>query len=294
VPELPEVESVRRGLQPWVVGRQVRSVEVLHPRVVRRHVAGPADFARRLRGATLGEIGRRGKYLWFCTDGEDVVVAHLGMSGQFRVVSAGTPDDQHLRLRLRFVDDDHEVRFVDQRTFGGLALDTLTSDGIPESVSHLATDPFDPSYRVEDTARAMRRRRTQVKRALLDQTVVSGIGNIYADEALWAASLHGARPTERLTQRQAVAVLTAAHEVMERALAVGGTSFDQLYVGVNGEGGYFARQLHAYGREGLPCDRCGTPLRAEAFANRRSTWCPRCQPPPRRLRQMGDLHVTIS
>jgi len=294
VPELPEVESVRRGLQPWVAGRQVESVEVLHPRVVRRHLAGPADFVHRLRGATCGGIGRRGKYLWLTTDRDDVVVAHLGMSGQFRVATTGTLDDPHLRLRLRFVDDDHEVRFVDQRTFGGLALDSLTPDGIPASLRHLAPDPFDPDYQVADAARAMRRRHTQVKRALLDQTLVSGIGNIYADEALWAVSLHGTRPTDRLTQRQAVAVLAAAQEVMHQALAAGGTSFDALYVGVTGEGGYFARELHAYGRAGLPCDRCGTPLRAEAFANRRSTSCPRCQPAPRRLRQMGDPDVTNS
>ena len=292
MPELPEVESVRRGLVPHVVGRTVDDVEVLHPRAVRRHAAGPADLTRRLCGATFGEPARRGKYLWLpaATPGDPslVVVAHLGMSGQFRVADRDVPDDVHLRVRLTFDDDGPELRFVDQRTFGGLALDAAGPDGVPSSVAHIARDPFEAGYDEAAVARAMRRRRTEVKRALLDQTLVSGIGNIYADEALWRARLHPRRPTERLSQRDAVAVLACAREVMAEALAAGGTSFDALYVNVNGESGYFARDLHAYGREGEPCDRCGTPLRREAFANRSSTFCPRCQPPPRRTRTAAD------
>jgi formamidopyrimidine-DNA glycosylase len=286
VPELPEVESVRRGLAPHLVGRTVRDVEVLHPRAVRRHVAGAADLTRRLRGTTFGEPARRGKYLWLPAGSADddalVVVAHLGMSGQFRVADPGTPDELHLRVRVTFDDGGRELRFVDQRTFGGLALDAVGPDGVPSTVAHIARDPFEPGYDEAAAARAVRRRRTEVKRALLDQTLVSGVGNIYADEALWRARLHPRRATERLTQRQAVTVLGAAREVMGEALAVGGTSFDALYVDVNGESGYFARDLHAYGREGEPCDRCGTPLRRESFTNRSSTFCPRCQRPPRR------------
>jgi len=127
----------------------------------------------------------------------------------------------------------------------------------------------------------LRRRRTGVKRALLDQTLVSGIGNIYADEALWRARLHGERPTDRLTRQQARHVLSAAAEVMRESLGHGGTSFDALYVNVNGQGGYFERSLAAYGRAGQPCDRCGTPIVRQAFMNRSSYSCPHCQPAPR-------------
>jgi formamidopyrimidine-DNA glycosylase len=285
VPELPEVESVRRGLAPHVAGRTVADVEVLHPRAVRRHVPGAADLAHRLRGAELGEPRRRGKFLWLpaAVDAEpsQVLVAHLGMSGQFRVVEATVPDEPHLRVRLTFDDDGPQLRFVDQRTFGGLALDVAGDDGVPSSVAHIARDPFEGGYDEAQVARAMRRRRTEVKRALLDQTLVSGVGNIYADEALWRARLHPRRPTERLTQRDAVGVLAAAREVMAEALAAGGTSFDALYVNVNGESGYFGRGLAVYGRTGLPCRRCGTPIVRERFTNRSSHLCPTCQRPPR-------------
>jgi formamidopyrimidine-DNA glycosylase len=281
VPELPEVESVRRGLAPQVAGRTVAAVQVRHPRSVRRHAAGGRDLERRLEGATFGEPRRRGKYLWLPTDRDDVMVAHLGMSGQFRVCPVGWPDEAHLRVRWQFRDEGPELRFVDQRTFGGVSVEPTDPDGVPVSVSHIARDPFDPDYDAEATGRRLRRRRTEVKRALLDQTLVSGIGNIYADESLWRARLHYARHTDRLSRREASGLLAAAHDVMAEALQVGGTSFDALYVGVNGESGYFARDLQAYGREGEPCDRCGAPIRREAFTNRSSFFCPVCQRRPR-------------
>jgi formamidopyrimidine-DNA glycosylase len=288
VPELPEVEVVRRGLVEHVAGRFVSAAEVLHPRSTRRHVAGSADFADRLVGRRLAEPARRGKYLWLPLDdasadaaGEAVVV-HLGMSGQLLVQPPGTPDEKHLRVRLQFADGGPELRFVDQRTFGGLALVPAGADGLPEPVAHIARDPLDPAFDELDVARRMRSRYTGLKRALLDQTLVSGIGNIYADEALWRARLHYARPTERLTRAQALLVLGAAREVMVEALGQGGTSFDALYVNVNGQSGYFDRSLHAYGQAGRPCDRCGTPIRRAAFMNRSSFWCPTCQPAPRR------------
>jgi formamidopyrimidine-DNA glycosylase len=259
----------------------VSEVEVLAARSVRRHVGGASDLQARLRGATLGEPARRGKYLWVPTDNGDVLVAHLGMSGQFRLADPGVPDERHLRVRLRFADGP-ELRFVDQRTFGGLAVEPGGPAGVPAAVQHIALDPFDAHYDVAAVARRLRRRRTQVKRALLDQTLVSGIGNIYADEALWKARLHPTRLAARLTQAQARSVLEAAAEVMTRALAAGGTSFDALYVNVNGDSGYFARELSAYGREGEPCPRCGRPLNREAFMNRSSFVCRTCQTPPRR------------
>ena len=283
MPELPEVEVVRRGLERHVVGRTVSAVEVHHPRAVRRHLAGPADLSTRLAGRTLVAARRRGKYLWLPLDSGDAVLAHLGMSGQLLVQRADAPDETHLRVRLAFADGGPELRFVDQRTFGGLSLEADAAD-LPPSLAHIARDPLDPGYDLPATVAALRRRRTGLKRALLDQTLVSGIGNIYADEALWQARLHWARPTDELSRRDGVAVLEAAAAVMAAALGEGGTSFDRLYVDVNGRSGYFDRSLHAYGQGGRPCARCGRPIVRESFMNRSSYRCPRCQRTPRRPR----------
>lgn len=226
MPELPEVEVVRLGLAEHVAGRTISAVEVRHPRAVRRHVAGELDFAARLAGRELRAARRRGKYLWLELAGpgdeasDQAVLAHLGMSGQLRLQPQGTADDTHLRVRFRFTDGDPELRFVDQRTFGGLSVQDLV-DGVPAPVAHIARDPLDPAFDVEAVVSALRRRRTGLKRALLDQTLVSGIGNIYADEALWRARLHWARPTAALTRPQARTVLAAAAEVMTEALAAG-------------------------------------------------------------------------
>ncbi|GAA1271525.1 bifunctional DNA-formamidopyrimidine glycosylase/DNA-(apurinic or apyrimidinic site) lyase [Kitasatospora nipponensis] len=285
MPELPEVEVVRRGLARWVSGRTVARAQVLHPRAVRRHGAGPGDFADRLAGATLGEAHRRGKYLWLPMPGTGcALIGHLGMSGQLLVQDPATDDEVHLRVRLSFTDGGRELRFVDQRTFGGLAVEPA-EDGDPEStpcsLAHIARDPLDPRFDDEAFYAALRARRTTVKRALLDQTLISGVGNIYADEALWRSKLHYERPTATLTRPLAATLLTNARDVMNAALAVGGTSFDSLYVNVNGESGYFSRSLDAYGREGEPCYRCATAIRRAAWMNRSSYYCPRCQRVPR-------------
>ena len=277
MPELPEVEVVRRGLEAHVAGRVIASVEVLHPRAIRRHLPGASDFSARLAGRTMVAARRRGKYLWVELGTELALLAHLGMSGQLLVQPEGVPDEKHLRVRVRFADGGPELRFVDQRTFGGLAVTELTEDALPEPVAHIARDPMDPLFDQDAVVRALRRKRTEVKRALLDQTLVSGIGNIYADEALWRSRLHWARPTDRLTSAHARTVLSAATDVMNEALGQGGTSFDALYVNVNGESGYFDRSLDVYGQEGLPCSRCGTPIRREPFMNRSSFSCPKCQ-----------------
>ena len=289
MPELPEVEVVRRGLDRWVSGRTVAAVEVRHPRAVRRHVAGARDFESRLSGRSLSAVHRRGKYLWISLDGAapdrlaggEAVLAHLGMSGQLLVRPAEAPAEVHLRVRVTFRDGGPELRFVDQRTFGGLALVDTDASGLPVPVAHLARDPLDPLFDEPAFLLALRRRRTGLKRALLDQTLVSGIGNIYADEALWRARLHYARATESLPRVQAVAALAAARAVMVEALDRGGTSFDSLYVDVNGQSGYFDRELAVYGRTGLPCRRCGALVVREPFMNRSSFRCPRCQPRPR-------------
>jgi formamidopyrimidine-DNA glycosylase len=280
VPELPEVEVVRVGLDAHVTGRTIAAVEVLHPRAIRRHLPGASDFSARLAGRVVSGVRRRGKYLWLELSEELALIAHLGMSGQLLVQPEGAPDEKHLRVRFRFTDDGPELRFVDQRTFGGFLVDELVPVEealLPAAVSHIGRDPMDPAFSLPAAVTALRRKRTELKRALLDQTLVSGIGNIYADEALWRARLHWTRPTDRLSAVKAREVLTAATEVMRAALGQGGTSFDALYVNVNGQSGYFDRSLAAYGQEGLPCPRCGTAVRREPFMNRSSYFCPRCQ-----------------
>jgi formamidopyrimidine-DNA glycosylase len=281
VPELPEVEVVRLGLAEHITGRRVAAVEVRHPRSVRRHVAGALDFAARLRGRQIRAARRRGKYLWLELGGGQALLAHLGMSGQMRIQPPGAADETHLRVRMRFADGGPELRFIDQRTFGGLSVEDVVA-GLPTPVAHIARDPMDPYFDRDAVVAGIRRRRTGLKRALLDQTLVSGIGNIYADEALWRARLHGAYPTATLTAAQGHALLRAVTEVITEALAAGGTSFDALYVNINGASGYFDRSLVAYGQAGQPCPRCGTAIRRESFMNRSSYTCPQCQPPPPR------------
>ena len=307
MPELPEVEVVRRGLARWVAHRTVADAEVLHPRAVRRHTPGADDFTHRLKGRRIGTPMRRGKYLWLpLEDTTFAVLAHLGMSGQLLVKPADSPDEKHLRIRIRFTDTGApgipqqgaapagapatapvpetagtELRFVDQRTFGGLSLHDTTPDGLPDVIAHIARDPLDPLFDEDAFHRALRRRRSTIKRALLDQTLISGVGNIYADEALWRAQLHFDRPTATFTRPRTAELLRHVRDVMTAALHAGGTSFDRLYVHVNGESGYFERSLDAYGRESQPCRRCATPLRRSAWMNRSSYFCPRCQRPPR-------------
>jgi formamidopyrimidine-DNA glycosylase len=285
VPELPEVEVVRRGLADHVVGRRVVRATITGDRVARRHVPGPVDLAARLTDVLITAARRRGKYLWLELDGEEALIVHLGMSGQLLVEPAEAPLEKHCHARFDFADGDPQLRFVDQRTFGGLALADLGAEGIPVSVAHIAPDPFEATYDQRAVVLAMKRRESAVKRALLDQSLVSGIGNIYADEALWRAQVHGERLCSSLTKPTLHRVLDHAREVMTEALGQGGTSFDELYVNVNGASGYFDRSLHAYGREGTPCDRCGAPMRREQFMNRSSYSCPRCQPRPRRPRR---------
>src|SRR5271166_3448303 len=291
MPELPEVEVVRRGLQAHVVGKTITAVRVHHPRAVRRHDAGPADLTARLLGARISGTDRRGKYLWLLLDTQDqtpgqgpdtALVVHLGMSGQ--MLLGAVPRADHVRISA-LLDDGTVLSFADQRTFGGwLLADLVTVDGsvVPVPVAHLERDPLDPRFDADAVVEVLRRKQSELKRQLLDQQVVSGIGNIYADEALWRAKVHGARIAARLSRPRLAAVLDAAADVMRDALAKGGTSFDSLYVNVNGESGYFDRSLDAYGREGESCRRCGAVMRREKFMNRSSFYCPKCQPRPRR------------
>jgi formamidopyrimidine-DNA glycosylase len=282
MPELPEVETVRRGLDRHVVGRTIDTVRVLHPRAIRRHPAGAVDFEAALTGRRPEAARRRGKYLWLSV-GEDALLAHLGMSGQLLVGEPDRPLSPHVRIRFTFADSGPDLRFTDQRTFGHMC---LAPDGaeLPGPIAHIAPDPFEPGFDPAALAGRLRARRTGLKRALLDQSLVSGIGNIYADEALWRAGLHWARPTETLNRTEVARLIAAVREVLGEALAAGGTTFDSLYVNVNGESGYFDRSLAVYGREGEPCRRCGSPVRRDPFMNRSAYSCPHCQPRPRRAR----------
>lgn len=278
MPELPEVEVVRRGADHWFTGRRIAAVEVSNPRAIRRHVPGEADFIGQLSGATVTGTKRRGKYFWFTLDSGDVLVVHLGMSGQLLVQQPTDDTNRHLRVRVTFDDARDELWFVDQRTFGGMFLDEVADEeAIPTTLAHIAPDPLSAEFDRRATVRRMRRKQSPVKAVLLDQSVVSGIGNIYADESLWRARLHWQRPAASISPARLREVLDHSREVMVEALAAGGTSFDSLYVNVNGSSGYFSRSLAAYGREGQPCRRCGSLMLREQFANRSSFRCPRCQ-----------------
>jgi formamidopyrimidine-DNA glycosylase len=283
MPELPEVEVVRVGLETHVLDRAITAVEVLHPRPVRRHLAGPDDFAARLTGRTFTAAHRRGKYLWLALDNGDALLGHLGMSGQMLVQPPGAPDERNLRVRFSLAGPDHpdvELRFVDQRMFGGLSISDGGAD-LPPEIAHIARDPLDAGFDDEAFVRRVRRSQSGIKRLLLNQAIISGVGNIYADEGLWLARLHGERLGSRLRRADVLRVLSGCREVMLSALGQGGTSFDALYVNVNGQSGYFDRSLEVYGRESEPCSRCGTPIRRITFMNRSSYFCPVCQPAPR-------------
>jgi formamidopyrimidine-DNA glycosylase len=290
MPELPEVETVRAGIERHVVGRTVSSAAVLNPRAVRRDPAGPDGFAAGMADRTFLRAERRGKYLWFALDDAEALLAHLGMSGQLLVGDPDRPLGPHVRARFTFTDGGPDLRFTDQRTFGHLMLVPLMRDdaevasqarGVPEPIVHIAPDPLEAAFDPSVFAARLTQKKTQVKRALLDQSLISGVGNIYADEALWRAKLHWARSTQTLKRGEISRLLEAVREVLTEALKAGGTSFDALYVNVNGESGYFDRSLNVYGREGEPCPRCGTPIRRDAFMNRSSYSCPKCEPRPR-------------
>lgn len=280
MPELPEVETIRLGLDPHVRGRRITGARVLRDRAVRRQPGGEGEFADRLVGRTITGTGRRGKFLWLSLDDESTLLIHLGMSGQLIIPGPDTPPSPHVRAVVEL--DGRTLQFRDQRTFGWVWACDADSDGVPVPAAHIARDLMDPLVDPVALAHVIRRRTSGIKRVLLNQEVVSGIGNIYADEMLWAARVHGETPADEVSVRTLAKLLRAGREVMGRAIEVGGTSFDALYVNVNGESGYFARDLEAYGREGEPCGRCGAPIVRAAFMNRSSFFCPRCQRLPRK------------
>lgn len=308
MPELPEVEVVRAGLAPAVTGARVLAVSVLDPRALKRHEplgladsegghgrtlsaeAGArrvADFERRLTGQSLLAPVRRGKFMWIPFASSDhALLAHLGMSGQLLLRSLDAADDRHVRVRLWIEHPSHgELRldFADQRLFGSLAIDSLVDASevrrgiVPRQAVHIARDPLDPEFDDAEFVTRLTSRRTAVKTLLLDQSLISGVGNIYADEALWRGRIHPETPGASVSRRAAAALLAHLRDVFAKALAEGGTSFDAQYVNVNGQAGYFAHSLNAYGRGGEPCPRCGTAIKRVPFGGRSSHFCPGCQ-----------------
>ncbi|WP_281640876.1 bifunctional DNA-formamidopyrimidine glycosylase/DNA-(apurinic or apyrimidinic site) lyase [Aurantimicrobium minutum] len=283
MPELPEVEVVRAGLEPALVGARIDSVHVFDPRSLKRHDARRGDFVGMLQGSTVLSAERRGKFMWFPLDSGDALVTHLGMSGQVLLRDSGAKPDRHLRIQYGITHPEHGkllVNFVDQRIFGSMAVDELVeqpSGLVPAQAAHIALDPLDSFFDDEMFITRLRKKSTGVKRALLDQTLISGVGNIYADESLWAAKIHGERSADSLSKAKAQELLCEVRQVLNKALAEGGTSFDAQYVNVNGQSGYFAHSLNAYGQQGKPCPRCGTSIRKVSFMNRGSHFCPRCQ-----------------
>jgi formamidopyrimidine-DNA glycosylase len=275
VPELPEVETVRRGVDAAFRGGQISAVEVYNPRTVRRHATGIADFQASLKGLEITGTGRRGKFMWLSLDDGRALICHLGMSGQLHVVTDGREAHKHLRGRMTFTDE-RELWFIDQRTFGYWELSDMDGE-IPKTVGHIAPDVFEAAFDASASADRLLKRTIEVKKALLDQGWVSGVGNIYADEALWRARLRGRRTGDSLTRRKALELLGHVEDVLTESLAVGGTSFDELYVDARGEAGYFARELAVYGRAGQPCKRCQTPIVREVIGDRSAHYCPKCQ-----------------
>jgi formamidopyrimidine-DNA glycosylase len=275
MPELPEVETVRRGLHHLIVGYRITQAEDLHPRALKAESIAPLST---LNGARITGTGRRGKFLWITLNRPFVLVAHLGMSGQFLIHERDRPAPKHVRAHfalkrsLRKLD----LVFNDQRTFGWLSVEELV-DGVPSSAIHIAYDPFDPLFDYQATVSKMAKRNIRIKTALLNQEIISGVGNIYADEALWRAKVHPESLTSEMTRKKIATVIDCATEVMREAIAKGGTSFDDLYINVNGESGFFEQSLSAYGRENEPCPRCGAHIKRIVFGARSSHFCPRCQ-----------------
>ena len=289
MPELPEVEVVRRGLDPYLRGRRIAEATVFESRSIRRHPGNARAFERELVGATLAHFSRRGKFLWApIRDRDAALVIHLGMSGQTLLATKRELPDRHRRISIRFEGRPRTLEFVDQRMFGGMQIDALVDDGdggcIPRCVGHIARDILDPKFDVDAVVARIRKRTAGIKHVLLDQGLLSGIGNIYADEALWRSQLHYATPSDRIPAARLRGLIADAQTVMTEALAQGGTSFDSLYIDVNGESGYFERELAAYGREGEPCRRCSRLISRAAWENRSSFFCGTCQPRPRRNR----------
>jgi formamidopyrimidine-DNA glycosylase len=275
MPELPEVEIVRLGLAHLLTGYTFRSALDMHQRTLKSSSLKPLTA---VVGARIMSLNRRGKFLWFELNRDFALVAHLGMSGQFLVAKKNRPDPGHVRAHFRLTRGTmkREISFNDRRTFGWLSVEQLI-DGIPQSALHIAVDPFDPLFDRNAVIKRIKSRKAEIKSVILNQEIISGVGNIYADESLWRAKIHPETPACDLSVRKIGALVDAAKTVMVEAIEAGSTSFDALYINVNGKSGYFKMSLAAYGQERQPCPRCGQEIRRIAFTSRSSHFCPKCQ-----------------
>ena len=275
MPELPEVETVRRGLDHLITGYRITQATQLHPRALKSESIAPLTT---LTGAKITGTARRGKFLWLTLDRPYVLVAHLGMSGQFLIHQKDRPSPKHIRAEFKLKKPlrSLDLVFNDQRTFGWLSVEETTNE-IPSSALHIAPDPFDPLFDKDAAIKNYLKRNIKIKTALLNQEIISGVGNIYADETLWRAKCHPETLTSALTHKKVSTIIDFATEVMQEAINQGGTSFDDLYIDVNGESGFFEQSLAAYGQEDQPCQRCGTPIKRITFGARSSHFCPKCQ-----------------
>lgn len=298
MPELPEVEVVRRGLEKQLIGAQIEKVEVFFPGSLRGQ--DEKRFSEALEGWTITNAVRRGKFLWLLGEDEEgkqtlySLVIHLGMSGQLLInkpkIELSRRNQGHLRVRLT-LKDGRTVNFVDQRTFGRMVVEPLveTKDKKPAGIgaeSHLiprnvevnvARDVLDPHADFKEVAEKIHQRKSSIKHSLLDQRLVSGIGNIYADETLFAARISPAQSAKTLTEERIEEIFKVSGKIMKAAIKQGGTSFDELYVDTSGNPGYFEQELKVYGRGGEPCKVCGTTLKKLQQSGRNATYCPQCQ-----------------
>ncbi|RIV22107.1 bifunctional DNA-formamidopyrimidine glycosylase/DNA-(apurinic or apyrimidinic site) lyase [Alicyclobacillaceae bacterium I2511] len=289
MPELPEVESVRRNLETQIVGRTVVRVEVRLPRIVRTP-PNPEVFAAMLSGVTVTGVGRRGKYLLIYTDAL-TLVSHLRMEGQYRLTKAGEEESSHTHVVFYF-NDKTELRYRDVRQFGTM---DLVYGGMPwpRGLLELGPEPFDSLLEKGGLWHRIHSRRAPLKSVLLDQTTLAGLGNIYVDESLFAAGIHPERPANQVTKVQAQALLSAIREVLTRAIAAGGSSV-RTYVDGYGRHGGFQIQLQVYAREGQSCRVCGVPIEKIRVAGRGTHFCPQCQPRRRQTRPAIALQTGVA
>jgi formamidopyrimidine-DNA glycosylase len=271
MPELPEVETIRRGLAPHVAGRAIERV-VVRDRRLRWPV--PRGFERRLAGRTIRSVDRRGKYLLLNLDSGDRVILHLGMTGRLTLVEPGRPARKHDHLDLE-LSGAMVLRFNDARRFGA-ALFWPKAQAAHALLEHMGPEPFAGAFGADYLFRLSRRRSAPVKNFLMDGRVVVGVGNIYASEALFRAGIRPARPAGRVTRDEYGELVRAVREVLDDAIAAGGTTFRD-FRNSNAEPGYFVQKLNVYDRAGAPCRKCRTPIRRIVIGQRSSYYCPKCQ-----------------
>jgi len=292
MPELPEAETVRRGLALTVLNSKIEDIEVFDQRCLKKHPGGSEDFQNLMRGRSFSAAVRRGKFIWMPLDIEGfALVMHLGMSGQALIRTQDYQPESQVRLQMN-LENGLQFRFSDQRLFGSLMVDQLqpvegNSSGyspetevqteIPSSVAHIARDPLDAEFDLDSVKRKIKNRTAGIKHVILDQQLVSGVGNIYADESLWRARLHFNQPSNSISSRKLTELFSHIKDVLSEAVEQGGTSFDQQYKNINGQSGYFSQNLNAYGQTGKPCNRCGRLIARKSWENRGSHFCPACQ-----------------